>query len=212
MLPMDSMNPVPLIRAARIRGRVRQLGRELAGSFAGPVVGNLGRVPAIVALLDGSFCFVADLVRAIPVPDLRLHFARAASYHGGTESSGSVALHALPNGVGADVLVVDDILDTGRTLAAVVAALKAGGAARVRTCVLLDKPARRQAGRRRSRSRSRSRQLRRLHHPRPLRRRLRTRLRGPVPAPAGRVRARRPRFGVSVSAAPTTSWRGRRSR
>ncbi|MBA3684918.1 MAG: hypoxanthine phosphoribosyltransferase [Planctomycetes bacterium] len=133
------MNPVPLIRAARIRGRVRQLGRELAGAFAG----NPGRVPAIVALLDGSFCFVADLVRAIPVPDLRLHFARAASYHGGTVSSGSVTIDALPSCVGADVLVVDDILDTGRTLAAVVAALHAGGAARVRTCVLLDKPARR---------------------------------------------------------------------
>jgi hypoxanthine phosphoribosyltransferase len=99
----------------------------------------------VAALLDGSFCFVADLVRAIPLPDLRIHFVRAASYGASTVSSGVVTLHGVPECRSRAVVVVDDVLDTGRTLNAVCNALKESGAERVITCVLLDKPARRQA-------------------------------------------------------------------
>ncbi|MHC5068673.1 MAG: phosphoribosyltransferase [Planctomycetota bacterium] len=135
---MTESRPRPLIRAARLRDRCRQLGAEIARDYA-------GNAPLVVPLLGGAFCFVADLVRAIPLPDLTLHFARASSYVGGTASSGTVALADLPDVDGRRLLLVDDILDTGRTLQAVTAALHAAGCSDVRTCVLLDKPARRVA-------------------------------------------------------------------
>jgi hypoxanthine phosphoribosyltransferase len=132
----------PLIRADRIQARVRQLGRRLARELAGY---HRERPPMVAALLDGSFCFVADLVRAIPLPDLRIHFVRAASYGASTVSSGVVTLHGVPECRDRTVVVVDDILDTGRTMNAVCQALRDNGAARIITCVLLDKPGRREA-------------------------------------------------------------------
>jgi hypoxanthine phosphoribosyltransferase len=131
----------PLIRADRLRARVRQLGRRLASDLAGY---HPERPPVLLALLDGSFCFVADLARCVPLPDLRLTFLRASSYGDATTSRGTVSLGALPECRERTVVVVDDILDTGRTLHTVCAALREAGAAAVRTCVLLDKPARRE--------------------------------------------------------------------
>ena len=130
----------PLIRADRLRARVRQLGRRLARDLAGY---DSERPPVLIALLDGSFCFVADLARSIPLPDLRLTFLTASSYGQSTVSQGVVAIGALPDCRGRTVVVVDDILDTGRTLHTVCTALREAGAASVRTCVLLDKRARR---------------------------------------------------------------------
>lgn len=128
-------SPRPLIRAATIAARCRQLGRTITREHAGQDL-------LVLPLLGGAFCFVADLVRAIPLPGLELRFASARSYVG-CSSSGSVALADLPDCQGRPVLVVDDILDTGRTLSAVLAALQQRGASRLRSCVLLDKPARR---------------------------------------------------------------------
>ena len=131
----------PLIRADRLRARVRQLGHRLARDLAGY---HPDHPPMLLALLDGSFCFVADLARCIPLPDLRLTFLRTSSYGHSTISSGVVSLGALPECRQRAVVVVDDILDTGRTLHTVCSALREAGAASVRTCVLLDKPARRE--------------------------------------------------------------------
>ena len=131
------LHPRPLIRAHRIHARCRQLGRQIATDYAG------GRL-LVVPLLGGAFCFVADLVRTIPLHGLELRFARASSYGAGTETTGQVAVDEIPDCSGRQVLVVDDILDTGRTLRAVELALRAAGADSVRACVLLDKPARRQ--------------------------------------------------------------------
>lgn len=128
--------PTPLIRADQIHRRVVALGRRIGDELA-------ERELIVVPLLGGAFCFVADLVRQIHHPGLRLHFAAASSYHGGRSSSGQVTVRDLPPTADKDFLVVDDILDTGRTLQAVTGALVAGGAASVRSCVLLDKPARR---------------------------------------------------------------------
>lgn len=129
------MQPRVLIPAGAIARRVAVLGRELARRHA-------GGSPLLIALLDGACCFAADLARAIPLPGLELRFVHAASYRG-TSSSGAVELGALPALGGRTVILVDDILDTGLTLAAATTACRAAGAARVETCVLLDKPARR---------------------------------------------------------------------
>ncbi len=134
--------PLPLIGAETIARRVRALGAGIAGEWLARAQGG---PPVMLALMDGACCFAADLMRALPVPALRVVFRRASSYRG-TVSGGAVAMEGLPELAGARVLIVDDILDSGRTLAAARAAVVAGGAAEVRTCVLLDKPARRVAG------------------------------------------------------------------
>ena len=131
------MRPRPLIRAAALQRRIRGLGRELATAYA-------GRAPHLLVLMDGAFCFAADLVRAIPLTEVELIFRRANSYRG-TLSTGVVDLERLPDLRGEHVVVIDDILDTGRTLAAAVLAAQEAGAESVATCVLLDKPARRVA-------------------------------------------------------------------
>ena len=102
----------------------------------------------LVGLLKGSFVFVADLGRALSRAgcSLRVEFMRVSSYGSGTTSSGIVSLMGdAPAGVrGEPVLLVDDIQDTGRTLAFTRAFLLERGAAKVWTCTLLDKPSRRE--------------------------------------------------------------------
>ncbi len=139
---IPAMQPQSLISAVEIQTRVTALGAQIAADHCAGA-GTAGDPLTLVAVMDGAFLFAADLARAIRIPDLRLHFVRASSYRG-TVSSGTVAHETLPDLAGRDVLVVDDILDTGRTLAAVLASC--AGAARVRTCVLLDKPDRRVPG------------------------------------------------------------------
>jgi hypoxanthine phosphoribosyltransferase len=98
----------------------------------------------VVAVLKGSLVFVADLIRRIPIP-LELAFVAAESYREGT-TAGELAVSYLPSQaeiVGRRLLLVDDILDTGRTLATIRDGLLGRGAAEVRACVFLDKPARR---------------------------------------------------------------------
>lgn len=99
-----------------------------------------GRELMVVVILKGALVFTADLLRRLPIP-LEIECLNVASYHGGTESSGQVDFldAKLPPVEGRSVLVVDDILDTGRTLAAVSAKLREQGAAKVKTCVLLSK-------------------------------------------------------------------------
>ena len=93
-----------------------------------------------VALLKGAFVFMADLLRRVPLR-LEVECLNVASYHGSTESSGQVDFldRKLPDVSGRCVLLIDDILDTGRTLAAVTEKLREMGAREVKTCVLLTK-------------------------------------------------------------------------
>jgi hypoxanthine phosphoribosyltransferase len=128
-----------LFTAEQIAGRVE----ELAGEIVGQIDGDL----LVVVILKGSFVFAADLIRALDrngVP-ARVDFITLSSYQEGTESSGRVVLaHDLSEDVkGQDVLIVDDILESGRTLDFACSAMADRGAASVRTCLLLDKPARR---------------------------------------------------------------------
>lgn len=130
----------PLFTADQIRTRVNAMADTLAADLPD---GEL----LCVALLNGSFIFAADLARALADRDVHpvIDFMTPASYGGGTASSGSVTLkHDLSLPVkGRDILLVDDILDTGLTLQAVCRLLAERGAASVHTCVLLDKPSRR---------------------------------------------------------------------
>jgi hypoxanthine phosphoribosyltransferase len=99
----------------------------------------------VVVVLKGAFLFAADLVRHVPQP-CDIQFVGASSYGDGTKP-GKEPVVVLPEGVdwmGRDVLVVEDIVDTGRTVKALVAAIKAEGVASVRVCAFLDKPARRE--------------------------------------------------------------------
>ena len=103
----------------------------------------------VVAVLKGSFVFAADLLRALYRAGLspQVDFLSLSSYRTGTTSSGSVAIvrDIELDVAGRNVLIVDDILESGRTLAFARDLIAARGAARVLTCVLLDKPVRRAA-------------------------------------------------------------------
>ncbi len=102
----------------------------------------------LVPILKGAFMFAADLTRALTRKgvEVEIDFLKLASYGDGTETSGHVdlLLDVSIDVSGRDVLVLDDILDTGHTLAFVKDLLTKRDAARVRTCVLLDKLARRE--------------------------------------------------------------------
>jgi hypoxanthine phosphoribosyltransferase len=101
----------------------------------------------VVAVLKGSFIFAADLIRALHAAGLapEVEFISLSSYRDGTVSSGTVTvLHDVESDVrGRDVLLIDDILESGRTLAYAKDLFAARGAKRVLTCVLLEKPGKR---------------------------------------------------------------------
>jgi hypoxanthine phosphoribosyltransferase len=99
----------------------------------------------VVSVLKGSCVFASDLIRRIPIP-LELAFLAASSYGDGT-TSGELEINFFPTGneiEGRNLLLVDDILDTGKTLSGITAELERRGANEVRSCVFLDKPERRE--------------------------------------------------------------------
>jgi hypoxanthine phosphoribosyltransferase len=125
-----------LITDAQLARRVRQLSAEIERDFR-------GREMVVVSLLSGTVMFLADLIRHLSLP-LRLDFMGVSSYGSGTTSGELVFTKELRLDVrGRDVLLVDDILDTGRTMKRVLAKLRVLKPRRIKTCVLLDKPARR---------------------------------------------------------------------
>ncbi len=130
---------LPLYSRREIRRRVRELADEIRRDYR-------GRDLVVVGVLKGAFVFVADLVRALALP-VTIDFVGLSSYGGGMESRGTVELtRALSVPIeGRDVLLVEDLLDTGRTLAALLTDLRRRGARSVRVCALLDKPERRVA-------------------------------------------------------------------
>lgn len=122
-----------LLSAEDIRTRVATMASQIERDYAGKLI-------TVVALMDGALFFVADLLRQIDLP-IRLVTLGASSYHGGTHSTGQVKLQ-WPAGVtfaDQDILLLDDILDTGLTLAALHERLKAESPASLRTGVLLNK-------------------------------------------------------------------------
>jgi hypoxanthine phosphoribosyltransferase len=132
-----------LISRERIAERVRALAAEIVEARAAEPANDF----VVLVMLKGAFVFAADLVRELDAAGAEppIDFLTASSYGARTVSSGHVKLQTPPriDLVGKDVLVVDDILDTGRSLSAVRNWLTDRGASRVRICVLLDKPSRR---------------------------------------------------------------------
>ena len=125
-----------LITEVQLARRVRSLAREIEHDYR-------GREMVVVSLLNGTVMFLADLIRHLSLP-LRLDFMGVSSYGAGTESGELVFTKELRLDVrGRDVLLVDDILDTGRTLSRVIPKLRALKPQRLKVCVLLDKPSRR---------------------------------------------------------------------
>jgi hypoxanthine phosphoribosyltransferase len=125
-----------LITEDQLARRVKVLAREIGADFR-------GREMVVVSLLSGTVMFLADLLRHLNLP-LRLDFMGVSSYGLGTESGELVFTKELRLDVrGRDVLLVDDILDTGKTLSRVLPKIRALRPRRIRTCVLLNKAARR---------------------------------------------------------------------
>jgi hypoxanthine phosphoribosyltransferase len=125
-----------LISEQQIAARVRQLAHQIERD-------HRNRETVVVALLNGTVMFLGDLIRNLSLP-LRLDFIGVSSYGAGTESGELVFTKELRLDVrGRDVLLVDDILDTGKTLFRVLGKLRALKPRRIRTCVFLDKPERR---------------------------------------------------------------------
>ena len=123
-----------LFHEQTIFSRLDSLAAELTGDYQGKDL-------TVVAVLNGSFMFMADLLRRIPLP-LEVDCLSVSSYHGGTESSGVVSFDQarLPAIDGRHVLVLDDILDSGRTLHAICAKLRTEcSPLSLRVCVLLSK-------------------------------------------------------------------------
>jgi hypoxanthine phosphoribosyltransferase len=127
---------VPMLTTEQIAARVRELGAQITHDYAGH---NL----VLVCVLKGSFVFAADLARAIDLP-LRVDFLGVRSYGEGTESSGVVQItQDLSRPIEhEDVLLVEDIVDTGLTIAHLMDLLRTRNPASVKVCSLLHKPAR----------------------------------------------------------------------
>jgi hypoxanthine phosphoribosyltransferase len=125
-----------LIHEEEIQKRIRMLAAQIEKDYR-------GRDLVLVALLNGTVMFLADLIRYLQIP-LRLDFIGVSSYGSGTESGNLVFTKELRLEVkGRDVLLVDDILDTGRTLKRVKSTVKALKPRSLKVCVFLNKEARR---------------------------------------------------------------------
>ena len=127
-----------LVQADDLTHRVRQLGEEISRDYE-------GRDLLLVGVLKGAIFFLADLMRHIEVP-CELDFMAVASYGSSTQSSGVVRiLKDLDVAIeGRDVLIVEDIVDSGLTLSYLLRALRARGPASLEVCALLTKPDRRE--------------------------------------------------------------------
>ncbi|EAR51700.1 hypoxanthine phosphoribosyltransferase [Oceanicola granulosus HTCC2516] len=128
-----------MISAKSIAARIEALAHEIKREFRGT------EQLVVVGLLRGSFVFIADLVRELDLP-VEVDFLEASSYGDSMESSREVRILKDLRGEigGRDVLVVEDIVDTGHTLSKVTQYLATRTPARLRTIALLDKPARRE--------------------------------------------------------------------
>ncbi len=128
-----------LIDENELKAIVKRLGAEITADY-------LGKDVLLIGILKGSVIFMADLMREIDVP-CNIDFMAVSSYGNGTESSGRVKINKdLDNDIqGKDIIIIEDILDSGKTLYYIRDILSARRPASIRICTLFDKPERREA-------------------------------------------------------------------
>ena len=126
-----------LVRREEIAAAVEQLGKKITEDYA-------GKEPIFVGILKGAVVFYSDLIRQVDLP-LQTGFMAVSSYGAATHSTGVVKidLDLKLDVTGRDILIVEDIVDSGMTLHYLKQHLSDRGAASIRICTLLDKPARR---------------------------------------------------------------------
>jgi hypoxanthine phosphoribosyltransferase len=137
-LPLEDAIERVLLDAATIQARIRELGSEIADAYRGQDL-------LLISVLKGSIIFMADLIRAINIPH-EIDFMATSSYGAGTRTSGVVRiLKDLNKSIeGRNVLIVEDIIDSGNTLDYLVRILQERQPATLRIVTLLDKPDRRE--------------------------------------------------------------------
>jgi hypoxanthine phosphoribosyltransferase len=123
-----------LFSPEEIHGTIDRLANEIKKDYA-------GKLPLVIGILKGSFIFLADLIRALQMP-VEIEFIGAASYGSGDTSSGNVRItkDIDTNIEKRDIIVVEDIIDTGLTLNVIMDHLKAKNPASIKLCALVDKP------------------------------------------------------------------------
>lgn len=128
-----------LVSEQQLKDKVAQLGAQISQDYAGKDL-------VLVSILKGAVVFMADLMRAVTIP-CSIDFMVVSSYGAGTTTTGLVKIiKGLDSDLsGKDVLIVEDILDTGVTLSNLVPMLKMRDPNSVRICAILDKPSRRRA-------------------------------------------------------------------
>lgn len=129
-----------LISEEQLTKRIREMAAEITRDYA-------GKNPTMICILKGAVMFYSDLLRYIPIP-LTMDFMAVSSYGNKTKSSGEVEIRKdLSTSIeGKHVIIVEDIVDSGFTLSYLTRMLSSRGAASVKLCTLLDKPARRAPG------------------------------------------------------------------
>ncbi|MBN2076748.1 MAG: hypoxanthine phosphoribosyltransferase [Dehalococcoidales bacterium] len=135
---MDSLNLKCLISREEIDSAVKRLAADIRQDFH-------DKNPLVIGILKGSFVFLADLVRALDFPH-EVEFVRLSSYGSGSTSTGQITMiHDLHVPIeGRHVLVVEDIVDTGNSVAFLMNYLSEKNPASLKLCALTDKPSRRQ--------------------------------------------------------------------
>jgi hypoxanthine phosphoribosyltransferase len=127
-----------VLAADQIAGRVRELAAKISAEYT-------GKTPLLIGILNGAFVFLSDLVRNLEVP-VQIDFVRLASYGASDTSAGKITMTKdteLPL-AGRDVIVVEDIVDTGLTLRWLMDELRERGPASIKVCALIDKKERRE--------------------------------------------------------------------
>ncbi len=128
-----------LISESQLAEKVAELGKRITQDYK-------GKHPVVVCILKGSVVFMADLMRQINL-DIDIDFMVVSSYGAGTKSGGNVKIvkDLSVDITGRDVLIIEDILDSGNTLSNLIRLLDCRGASSIKLCALLNKPERRTA-------------------------------------------------------------------
>ncbi len=120
----------------QIQARVKELGKIISKDYA-------GKSPVVICMLKGAIEFFSDIVRNLTVP-ISMEFARLSSYRNGTESGDMELITDITADVsGKDILIIEDVVDSGKTLSYFISLLEKKNPASIKICAFLDKPERR---------------------------------------------------------------------